>query len=70
MSANPMVLGIMAAVAAGGLLIGNWDEVKACAADLWQRTTELFGGIRDSITWAFDSAKSGVAGFSTGSGTS
>lgn len=63
MSANPMVLGIMAAVAAGGLLIGNWDEVKACAADLWQRTTELFGGIRDSITWAFDSAKSGVAGF-------
>ena len=65
MSANPMVLGIMAAVAAGGLLIGNWDEVKACAADLWQRTTELFGGIRDSITWAFDSAKAGVAGFFT-----
>lgn len=63
MSANPMVLGIMAAVAAGGLLIGNWDEVKACAADLWQRTTELFGGIRDSITWAFDSAKAGVSGF-------
>lgn len=63
MSANPMVLGIMAAVAAGGRLIGNWDETKACAADLWQRTTELFGGIRDSITWAFDSAKSGVAGF-------
>lgn len=63
MSANPMVLGIMAAVAAGGLLIGNWDEVKACAADLWQRTTELFGGIRDSITWAFDSAKEGVSGF-------
>lgn len=65
MSANPMVLGIMAAVAAGGLLIGNWDEVKACAADLWQRTTELFGGIRDSITWAFDSAKEGVSGFFT-----
>ena len=65
MSANPMVLGIMAAVAAGGLLIGNWDEVKACAADLWQRTTELCGGIRDSITWAFDSAKAGVAGFFT-----
>lgn len=65
MSANPMVLGIMAAVAAGGLLIGNWDEVKACAADLWQRTTELFGGIRDSITWAFDSAKAGVSGFFT-----
>ena len=63
MSANPMVLGIMAAVAAGALLIGNWDEVKACAADLWQRTTELFGGIRDSITWAFDSAKEGVSGF-------
>ena len=63
MSANPMVLSIMAAVAAGGLLIGNWDEVKACAADLWQRTTELFGGIRDSITWAFDSAKAGVSGF-------
>ena len=63
MSANPMVLGIMAAVAAGALLIGSWDEVKACAADLWQRTTELFGGIRDCITWAFDSAKSGVAGF-------
>ena len=43
MSANPMVLGIMAAVAAGGLLIGNWDEVKACAADLWQRTTGVSG---------------------------
>lgn len=63
MSANPVALGIMAAVAAGALLIGNWDEVKACAADLWQRTTELFGGIRDSITWAFDSAKEGVSGF-------
>ncbi len=63
MSANPMVLGIMAAVAAGGLLIGNWDEVKACAADLWQRTTELFGGIGDSIILAFDSAKTAVSGF-------
>lgn len=64
--ASPMgmvVLGIMGVVAAGALLIGSWDEVKACAADLWQRTTELFGGIGDSIILAFDSAKTAVSGF-------
>ena len=62
-SANPVVLGIAAAVAAGALLIANWDKVKEFAAGLWQKIKDVFGGIKDAIVGAFDSAKDAVGSF-------
>lgn len=61
-SANPVVLGVAAAIAAGALLIANWDKVKAWGIDLWDSCKEVFGGIRDSITGAFDTVKEKVGG--------
>lgn len=63
LSTNPIYLGIMAAITAGSLLIANWDKVKATASNLWEGAKQVFGGIRDSITGAFDSAKETVSGF-------
>lgn len=63
LSTNPIYLGIMAAIAAGALLIANWDKVKATALSLWEGAKQVFGGIRDSITGAFDTAKETVPGF-------
>lgn len=63
LSTNPIYLGIMAAITAGSLLIANWDTVKATALDLWNGAKQVFGGIRDSISGAFDSAKETVSGF-------
>lgn len=62
-AANPIVLAIGAAIAAGALLIANWDRVKAAAGALWAKATEVFGGIKDSIVGAFEDAKDKVAGF-------
>lgn len=61
-SANPIVLGIAAAIAAGALLIANWDKVKAWGLNLWDSAKELFGGIRDSVVGAFDTVKEKVSG--------
>lgn len=63
LSTNPIYLGIMAAITAGSLLIANWDTVKATALDLWNGAKQVFGGIRDSISGAFDSTKETVSGF-------
>lgn len=63
LSTNLIYLGIMAAITAGSLLIANWDTVKATALDLWNGAKQVFGGIRDSISGAFDSAKETVSGF-------
>ena len=62
-SANPIVIGIGLAIAAGALLIANWDKIKAGASVLWEKAKETFGGIKDSIVGAFDSAKETVSGF-------
>lgn len=62
-AANPIVLAIGAAIAAGALLIANWDTVKAKASELWERAKETFVGIKDSIVGAFEDAKEKVAGF-------
>ena len=62
-AANPIVLAIGAAIAAGALLIANWDTVKAKASELWERAKETFVGIKDSIVGAFEDAKDKVAGF-------
>lgn len=62
-AANPIVLAITAAIAAGAWLIANWDTVKATAAALWERAKEVFTGIKDSIVGAFEDAKDKVTGF-------
>lgn len=62
-STNPIVLGVTAAIAAGALLIANWDKVKAAASALWESAQQVFGGIRDSVTGAFETAQETVTGF-------
>lgn len=62
-AANPIVLLIGAAIAAGALLIANWDKVKKWAGDLWNKVKETFSGIKDSIVGAFEGAKDKVSGF-------
>ena len=65
LAANPIILvamAIAALVAAGIALWKNWDTVKAKAIELWGKVKEVFGGIRDSISGAFTSAKETVSG--------
>ena len=59
---NPVVLAIVAAIAAISLL-ANWDKVKAKAGELWDGIKTVFGGIKDSIVGAFNSAKEAVGSF-------
>lgn len=61
-AAHPIVLLIGAAIAAGALLIANWDKVKAWGLNLWDSAKEVFGGIRDSVVGAFDTVKEKVGG--------
>lgn len=66
MAANPIgavILAVEALVAAGILLWKNWDTVKAKAGELWTKVKTVFGGVRDTITGAFDAAKEKVKGF-------
>ena len=66
MAANPIgvvILAVEALVAAGILLWKNWDTVKAKAGELWTKAKTVFGGVRDTITGAFDAAKKKVKGF-------
>lgn len=58
-----VVLGLAAIVAAGVVLYKNWDTVKAKAGELWTKVKTVFGGVRDTITGAFDAAKKKVRGF-------
>ena len=62
-AANPVVLAIAAAIAAGSLLIANWDKVKAWAINIYDQVKEKFGGIKDSIVGAFETAKEKIGGF-------
>ena len=62
-AANPVVLAIVAAIAAISLLVANWDKVKAKAGELWDGIKTMFGGIKDSIVGAFNSAKEAVGSF-------
>lgn len=61
-AANPVVLAIVAAIAAISLLVANWDKVKAKAGELWENVKRVFSGIGDSIAGAFDSAMEAVGG--------
>ena len=58
-----VVLGLAAIVAAGVALYKNWDTVKAKAGELGTKVKTVFGGVRDTITGAFDAAKEKVKGF-------
>lgn len=62
-AANPVVLAIVAAIAAISLLVANWDKVKAKAGELGDGIKTVFGGIKDSIVGAFNSATEAVSGF-------
>ena len=62
-AANPVVLAIVAAIAAISLLVANWDKVKAKAGELWDGIKTVFCGIKDSIVGAFNSAKEAVGSF-------
>lgn len=62
-AANPVVLAIVAAIAAISLLVANWDKVKAKAGELWDGVKTVFGGIKDSIVGAFNSATEAVGDF-------
>ena len=62
-AANPVVLAIVAAIAAISLLVANWDKVKAKAGELWDGIKTVSGGIKDSIVGAFNSAKEAVGSF-------
>ena len=61
-SANPIVLAIGGAIAAGVLLWQNWDTVKAFAIGLWDKVKEVFGGIKDSISGAVEIVREKVSG--------
>jgi hypothetical protein len=64
-AANPVVLGIAAAVAAGALLIANWDKVKAYGSALCSAISNEFTGAKDAVVGAFTSIKSTVSGVFT-----
>ena len=55
--------GVLALVAAGVALYKNWDTIKTAATNLWAKIKTTFGGIKDAIVGAFNSAKDAVGSF-------
>lgn len=49
-----VILAIGALVAAGVLLYKNWDTVKAKALELWEKLTEVFNGIKETVADIWD----------------
>lgn len=63
MAANPIglvAIAIGGLIAVGGLLIANWDEVKAACGKLWQKLTEWF----DDIVEGFNQMIANIINFS------
>lgn len=52
-AANPIVLIIAAIAVAVGLLIANWDTVKAKAKEVWDYVVEAWNGLKESVTQIF-----------------
>jgi TP901 family phage tail tape measure protein len=48
-----VILGIVALVAAGYLLITNWDKVKLFLVSMWEVVTEAFAAFLDWLKFAF-----------------
>lgn len=56
-AANPIVLIIAGAIAAGILIYKNWDTIKSGAIALWEKAKEVFSGITGSVSLAVQSIK-------------
>lgn len=56
-AANPIVLIIAGAIAAGILIYKNWDTIKSGAIALWEKAKEVFSGITGSVSSAVQSIK-------------
>lgn len=61
-AANPIVLGIAAAIAIGVLLYKNWDTVKKKATELKDFFVGKLTGAINGVKGAFDKAKDAVGG--------
>jgi len=67
---GPVTAAILAVIAAGVLLIANWDEIKAAAQSLWdflkpfggldQAVAQVFNNMVQSVLAAWESIKSGA----------
>ena len=49
-----IILGIMAVIAIGVLVVKNWDWIKEKAAAIWDGIKNILGGIGEGIKWAFE----------------
>lgn len=64
-AANPIVLGIAAAIAAGVLIWQNWDTIKQYAGQLWEKVKDVFGRIGSWISEKFNGVKDAASGLWT-----
>lgn len=64
-AANPIVLGIAAAIAAGVLIWQNWDTIKQYAGQLWEKVRDVFGKIGSWISEKFNAVKDAASGLRT-----
>ncbi len=62
-----LIVGVIAVlIAIGVALYMNWDKIKAGAIALWEKTKEVFNGIKEAISGAVDNIKTKVSNvFST-----
>lgn len=67
---GPAILAIGLVIAAGVLLVQNWDEIKEAAKLLVERTKEHWDNFKQKASDAFDSAKESVIDFAIGLGES
>ena len=56
-AANPIVLAIGAIVAAGAVLIANWDSVKEAAGIIWDGVTQAWDGLCQATSEAWENVK-------------
>ena len=61
MAANPIVLGIMAVIAAIILLATHWDELKQVALNCWNSITESFTNCINRLKELWESFKAAIS---------
>lgn len=59
-ASNPIILGIMAMIAAGVLLVKNWDTIKEKGKALLSSISSTFESIKSSVKSKIDAAKDAV----------
>ena len=62
LSASPVVLGLLAIVAAGVLVYKNWDTIKAAAVVTWETITGIVDVAADGILGAVSSVADFIVG--------